>query len=156
MNSKTERERRNKLRTDYSTYHKRRNDPIVSENNSPVVQLYESRIHQHFDTLTSNKETHNILNYELEGTFKGLNIPPTVFILPTSTSYKHCKACKFFRESKDFCCSDGKVKILICDSPAELYNLFTSQEVHYMEFKKIARGYNNHFTFTSFGVKYDK
>lgn len=88
---------------------------------------------------------HNILNYELGKTFNGLNIPSTAFILPTSTSCKHCKTCKFYKESKGFCCSDEKVKLLICDSPAELYNLFTSKEVHCMEFKKIVREYNNHF-----------
>ncbi|XP_022887958.1 uncharacterized protein LOC111403621 isoform X1 [Olea europaea var. sylvestris] len=41
------------------------------------------------------------------------------------------------------------------DSPTELYNLFTSKEPKCMEFKKISRGYNNHFAFTSFGVKCD-
>jgi hypothetical protein len=42
------------------------------------------------------------------------------------------------------------------DSPSELYNLFTSKELSCIEFKKIVRGYNNHFAFTSFGVQYDK
>lgn len=46
---------RNKLKTNYSAYHKRRNDHMLSENNSHViVQLHELRIHQHFDTLISN------------------------------------------------------------------------------------------------------
>ncbi|XP_022879879.1 uncharacterized protein LOC111397275 isoform X1 [Olea europaea var. sylvestris] len=152
-----QKDRRNRFRTDCSDYHKRRNDPMLSENNSSVVvELHESIIHQDFDTTTSNQEIHNIVNSEFEENFKGLNISFTTYMLPISIYCKRCKAHKFYRESEGFCCSDGKVKRFICDSPNELYNLFTSKELYCMEFKKIARGYNNHFVFTSFGVKYDK
>jgi len=105
-----------------------------------------------------NQETFNNLNseYELEDTLEKFTIPSVAYVLPTSISCEHCNARKFYKESKGFCCSDGKVKLVICDSPFELYNLFTSIEIHCKEFKKIVRGYNNYLAFTSFDVKYDK
>lgn len=58
---------------------------------------------------TSNNEPHNIYNFELEGTFNGLTVPSTAYVLPTSIYCKHCNAHKFYRETKGFCCSDGMV-----------------------------------------------
>ncbi|XP_022895352.1 uncharacterized protein LOC111409542 [Olea europaea var. sylvestris] len=113
-------------------------------------------MHHDFEASTSNQETHDISNSALRSSFNVLNIPMISYVLPTCNSYKYCCARKFYRESKGFYCSDGKVYLCIPDSPTELYNLFTSKEPQCVEFKKIARGYNNHFAFTLFGIKYDK
>jgi hypothetical protein len=160
-----ERDRRSRLKNNSSNYHKRKNDPLLnnhmlSENNfSFVTETNEPIVHQNFYTSsTSNQETSRTLNseYELEDSIQGFHIPSAAYVLPLSTYCIHCNARKFYRESKGFCCSDGKIKLFICDSPFDLYNLFTSKEHHCIEFKKFVRGYNNHLAFTSFGVKYDK
>ncbi|XP_022854652.1 uncharacterized protein LOC111375962 [Olea europaea var. sylvestris] len=109
-----------------------------------------------FQASTSNQESTNIVHSKVRGFSNLLNISTNAYVLPTWNHCEHCGARKFYRETKWFCCSDGKVKVYVPDSPTELYDLFTSKEPECMEFKKIARGYNNHFAFTSFGVKCDK
>lgn len=83
-------------------------------------------------------------------------MPSDPHVLPGCIYCTHCNARRFHRESEGFCCSDGKVKLCMYGSPLQLYDLFTFEEVSCMKFKKILRGYNNHFAFISFGVKYDK
>jgi hypothetical protein len=146
-------DRRNRVQTVSVDHRKRINDPMLSQNNnSGVAYVHES----YSEGSTSNEESTNIFDYELCESFNLLNIPTTAYVLPTCTYCKYCGAKKFHRETKGFCCCDGKVKLFMPDSPNELYDLFISKEPTCMEFKKLSRGYNNHFAFTSFGVKYDK
>lgn len=67
-----------------------------------------------------------------------------------------CGAKKFHKESKGFCCCDGSVKLKINDIPPELHLLFTSKSEESDDFRTYIRTYNCNFSFTSFGVKYDK
>ncbi|XP_022874106.1 uncharacterized protein LOC111392925 [Olea europaea var. sylvestris] len=151
--SQRERDRRKRLRSGCIDQRKRINEHMILGNNSfAIAQLHESIIHHDPNASTSNKTIHNISNFELERTLNGLNVSSTAYVLSTPIYCKHCNARKFYR----ICCADGKIKLLMPDLPSELYNLFTSKELSCIEFKKIVRGYNNHFAFTSFGVKYDK
>lgn len=134
-------DRRNRVRTGCIDQRKRIVNPMLTENaNLDVANVYTSTIHHHFETSTSNEATANISNLELQESSTLLNVPITSYVLPTCTYCEHCGAQKFYKESKSFCCSDGKVKLYMCDSPTELFNLFTSTEPKCMEFKKIARG----------------
>ncbi|XP_022899290.1 uncharacterized protein LOC111412587 [Olea europaea var. sylvestris] len=134
---------------------KRINDRILSTNNTSEVDYVHKYI-IHSEASISNEEMINIFYSELQGSSNLLSVPTTVYVLPSCAYCKHCGARKLYRETKGFCCSDGKVKFFMPDSPDELYTLFTSKEPVFMEFKKYARSYNNHFAFTSFSVKYDK
>lgn len=105
------------------------------------------------DEVQSNKGTQN----NQQGTsfnLQDIGTEAYVFVQPTICLY--CGAKKISRETKGFCCSDGKVKLHIHSIPDELYELFTSNSIESLNFKKNVRSYNNHFAFTSFGVKYDK
>ncbi|XP_022894082.1 uncharacterized protein LOC111408566 [Olea europaea var. sylvestris] len=134
---------------------KRINDRMLSTNNtSKVDSVHEYIIHS--KASTSNEEIINTFDSELHGSSNLLSVPATAYVLPTCAYCKHCGAHKLYRETKGFCCSNGKVKLFMLDSSDELYTLFTSKEPVSIEFKKYARSYNNHFVFTSFGVKYDK
>ncbi|XP_022856844.1 uncharacterized protein LOC111377922 [Olea europaea var. sylvestris] len=118
-------------------------------------RINNSTLHPNFQASTSNQARTNIVHSKVRGISNLLNIPTNAYVLPTWNYCEHCGARKFYRETKGFCCSDGKVKLYMPDSPTELYNLFTSKEPECMEFKIISRGYNTHFVFTSFGVKCD-
>lgn len=134
---------------------KRINDRMLSTNNtSKIDYVHEYIIHS--EASTSNEEMINIFYSELHGSSNLLSVLAAAYVLPTCAYCKHCGARKLYRETKKFCCSDGKVKLFMPDSPNKLYTLFTSKEPISMEFKKYARSYNNHFAFTSFGVKYNK
>ncbi|XP_022872962.1 uncharacterized protein LOC111391913 [Olea europaea var. sylvestris] len=84
------------------------------------------------------------------------NIHVEPFVLPYSRTCTHCGAKKFCTESKGFCCCDGNVKLQLHNMPPELFYLFTSTSKEAIAFKNIVRSYNNHFAFTSFGVKYNR
>lgn len=129
---------------------KRIHNSMLSEKNNSVPTCLDS------DVFIPNQESTNQIHSKLEGSFDLSNIPTIPYLLPTSTSCQYCNAQKFYRETKGFYCCDGKVKLLILDSPTELYDIFTSNEVTCMEFKKLSREYNNQFALTSFGAKYDK
>ncbi|XP_022853134.1 uncharacterized protein LOC111374654 [Olea europaea var. sylvestris] len=145
--NKRQRDWRNRVKDRQIDHGKRINDAILFKNtSSDSTIVHDSIIHPEFEASTSNEETTNISNC-----VPVFSIPVTSYVLPKCN---YCGAQKFHTESKGFCCSYGKIKLCIPDSPFEIYNLFTFKEP--MEFKKIARGYNNHFVFTSFGVKYDK
>lgn len=132
-------------------------NPILSGNNdSSIVQMQQSIMHHDVEASTSNQEIARVSNSTLQSSCNVLNIPTIGYVLSASNSCKPCGAKIFYRETKDFYCSNGKVYLSIPDSPNELYNLFTSKEPKCMEFKKITWEYNNKFAFTSIGVKYDK
>ncbi|XP_022847664.1 uncharacterized protein LOC111370209 [Olea europaea var. sylvestris] len=84
------------------------------------------------------------------------SIPNEPYVLPSSKICGYCGATKFYRESKGFCCCDGNVKLQLHDIPPEMYDLFNSTSEETVAFRKVICSYNNHFAFTSFGVKYDK
>lgn len=90
------------------------------------------------------------------GDFNLSNVPTEAHILKSPTICAYCSAKKFENESKGFCCCDGKVRLQNNSVPNELYNLFTSNEHDALHFKNNECNYNNHFAFTSFGVKCDK
>ncbi|XP_022886287.1 uncharacterized protein LOC111402304 [Olea europaea var. sylvestris] len=157
QHNQRERDRYNRLQIERVDLRKRINNRIsFGENSLDLVEMHESTTHHEFEASTSNQRTIDNFNSELEGSSNLLNVPSTSYVLPPCIDCKYCGARKFFRESKGFCYSDRKVKLFMPESPTELYTLFTSKELICMEFKKIAREYNNHFAFTSFGVKYDK
>ncbi|KAK9117958.1 hypothetical protein Scep_016051 [Stephania cephalantha] len=83
------------------------------------------------------------------------NVLTESFVLPEGTYCSHCYAKKFTYESRCFCCCDGAVALAINDAPDELYALFTRICDESKHFLKYIRGYNNNFSFTSFGVKLD-
>lgn len=91
---------------------------------------------------------HNVFNLE--------NIPVEAFVLPLPTICNHCGAKKFWNETNAFCCGNGEIKLKLNEAPDELYELFTSKSDESVEFKTYIRTYNSNFSFTSFGVKYDK
>ena len=74
--------------------------------------------------------------------------------LPTNCQY--CTAKNFSHESKTFCCSDGKVILTSNVIPPAVYELYTSSSFTATEFQKYIRPYNNTFSFTSLGEKFDK
>jgi hypothetical protein len=147
-------DRRQRLQTGSIDHRKRIANPILPINN--YLGASSKSTINNYESSTSNDFTTNVSNVELQGDLPLLDIPITPYVLPICTYCKHCGAKKFYRESKGFCCSDGKIKLFISDSPPILFNLFTATEPTCLEFKKLVRGYNNHFAFTSFGVKYDK
>lgn len=65
-------------------------------------------------------------------------------------------AARFEYEPRTFCCDDGKIQLSSTEIPDELFSLFTSNSEDAVEFRKNIRLYNGIFSFTSFGVKYDK
>ncbi|KAF3646754.1 hypothetical protein FXO38_19007 [Capsicum annuum] len=73
------------------------------------------------------------------------NVPPCT----------HCRAMRFEHEIPTFCCDGGSIKLANSVVPTQFYDLFFSRSKVAQEFHKHIRGYNNIFSFTSFGVQLD-
>ena len=83
-------------------------------------------------------------------------IPDKADILPTQLDCPHCGAKKFFSETAYFCCQDGEVVLAQNKIPDIFKELLTSSSQEAQSFRTLIRTYNNHFGFTSFGVKADQ
>nr|XP_043618624.1 uncharacterized protein LOC122590484 [Erigeron canadensis] len=75
--------------------------------------------------------------------------------LPRMKDCAHCGAAKFYSETKNFCCSNGRVVLANNKLPAILKQLLTSPSEEAKAFRTCIRTYNNLFAFTSLGVKSD-
>ncbi|XP_071913922.1 uncharacterized protein [Coffea arabica] len=82
-------------------------------------------------------------------------IPDKADILPRQLDCPHCGAKKFFSETAYFCCQDGEVILAQNKIPDIFKELLTSSSQEAQSFRALIRTYNNHFGFTSFGVKAD-
>lgn len=84
------------------------------------------------------------------------NLSTKHHILKTQRNCLYCGAKKFQYEFPTFCCMNGKVNLVHPTVPDELYQLFTSHSSESTQFRSNIRKYNNHFSFTSMGVRLDK
>ncbi|KAG5563862.1 hypothetical protein RHGRI_000157 [Rhododendron griersonianum] len=76
--------------------------------------------------------------------------------LRSMANCRFCQAKRFQNEPPTFCCHNGEVVLTSPSVPSNLRNLFTTQTVEALEFRKHIRAYNSIFGFTSFGVTLDK
>lgn len=84
------------------------------------------------------------------------NLPITHHVLEAQRNCSYCRAKRLQYEFPTFCCMNGKVEFAHPTIPDELYNLFMSNYRDSTQFKNDIRKYNNHFFFTSMGIKLDK
>lgn len=82
-------------------------------------------------------------------------IPLMSKTLPRMKDCVHCGATKFYSETKNFCCLDGRVVLTNNELPSILKQLLTSTSDEAKAFRTYIRTYNNLFAFTSLGVKSD-
>ncbi|KAG5531059.1 hypothetical protein RHGRI_025874 [Rhododendron griersonianum] len=76
--------------------------------------------------------------------------------LRTMANCRFCQGKRFQYEPPTFCCHNGEVVLTSPSIPSRLRNLFNSQTVEALEFRKHIHAYNSIFGFTSFGVTLDK
>ncbi|CAI9298597.1 unnamed protein product [Lactuca saligna] len=77
-------------------------------------------------------------------------------ILPQVVCCCHCDAVKFHTETSKFCCLEGRIVLFSNELPLVMHDLLTSTSEEARVFRTYIRTYNNHFSFTSFGVTADK
>ena len=82
-------------------------------------------------------------------------IPLSAETLPKMKDCPHCDAIKFYSETNNFCCLNGRVFLTNNDLPDIMRQLLTSTSEEAKEFRTYIRTYNNQFAFTSLGVKSD-
>nr|XP_043614227.1 uncharacterized protein LOC122586247 [Erigeron canadensis] len=82
-------------------------------------------------------------------------IPLMSETLPRMKDCVHYGATKFYSETKNFCCSNGRVVLANNKLPDILKQLLTSTSEEAKAFRIYIRTYNNLFAFTSLGVKSD-
>ena len=85
-----------------------------------------------------------------------LEIPYKPDLLLAVPLCEYCHAKIFYQEPKGFCYSDGTILLVSNVVLEKLYEFFTSSLSNAVEFYKYVWTYNNTFSFTSFGVKYDE
>lgn len=76
-------------------------------------------------------------------------------ILPDVLCCSYCGAMKFYSETSNFCCLEGRIVLSTNELPSMMQNLLTSTSDLAKSFRTYIRTYNNHFAFTSFGVRAD-
>ncbi|XP_058183968.1 uncharacterized protein LOC131301611 [Rhododendron vialii] len=76
--------------------------------------------------------------------------------LRSMANCQFCRAKRFQNEPPTFCCHNEEVILTSPSVPSYLRNLFTSQTVEALEFRKHIRAYNSIFGFISFGITLDK
>nr|KAJ0210749.1 hypothetical protein LSAT_V11C400209270 [Lactuca sativa] len=76
-------------------------------------------------------------------------------ILPDVLCCSYCGAMKFYSETSNFCCLEGRIVLSTNELPSMMHNLLTSTSDLSKSFRTYIRTYNNHFAFTSFGVRAD-
>ncbi|XP_058746222.1 uncharacterized protein LOC131619101 [Vicia villosa] len=76
--------------------------------------------------------------------------------LPNPTTCRRCNARLFHHESRDTCCSGGKVSFPRVDAPTEFQELFLDGSAEGKHFRQHIRSYNYVLSFTSIGVHVDE
>ena len=79
-----------------------------------------------------------------------------MFQLSTPTTCAHCHARLFYHESRDMCCSGGKVLLPRVTAPDELVQIFSGCSSESRHFRQHIRSYNHVLSFTSLGVHMDE
>ncbi|GJT32308.1 hypothetical protein Tco_0922727 [Tanacetum coccineum] len=82
-------------------------------------------------------------------------IASSASVLPRMQDCPHCGAVKFYSETKNFCCLNGRVSLSSNELPDSLKQLLTSTSEEAKTFRTYIRTYNNLFAFTSLGVRAD-
>ncbi|GJY39409.1 hypothetical protein Tco_0425773 [Tanacetum coccineum] len=82
-------------------------------------------------------------------------IPQKSDTLPLMPDCPHCGAIRFYYETTNFCCLDGRIMLANNELPNDLKQLLTSTSEDAKAFRTYIRTYNNVFAFTSLGVKSD-
>ncbi|KAL4590785.1 hypothetical protein LXL04_003728 [Taraxacum kok-saghyz] len=75
--------------------------------------------------------------------------------LPQVKSCTYCGAVKFYSETSNFCCLEGQIVLSNNELPLVMRDLLTSTSKEAKLFRTSIRTYNNHFAFTSLGVRTD-
>lgn len=83
-------------------------------------------------------------------------VPSTADTLPLIADCPHCGAVKFYSETSNFCCQDGRFILTNSELPPIIRELLTETSEEAKTFRTYIRTYNNVFAFTSLGVKSDK
>ncbi|KAJ9552743.1 hypothetical protein OSB04_016788 [Centaurea solstitialis] len=82
-------------------------------------------------------------------------IPFAADILPNVRHCRYCDVVKFHSETENFCCLNGRIVLSTNELPALMRDLLTSTSKEAESFRTFIKTYNNHFAFTSLGVKAD-
>lgn len=77
-------------------------------------------------------------------------------VLPEVLCCSYCHAVKFYSETSNFCCQEGRIVLSSNELPYVMQNLLTSNSEEATLFRTYIRTYNNTFAFTSYGVRVDK
>ncbi|XP_028092146.1 uncharacterized protein LOC114292392 [Camellia sinensis] len=75
---------------------------------------------------------------------------------PAPTTYRHCNARLFHRETSTMCCNNGTIVLPPVTAPNEMIDIFFDQTVEGRHFRQHIRAYNHVFSFTSMGVHVDE
>ncbi|KAK7391490.1 hypothetical protein VNO78_19906 [Psophocarpus tetragonolobus] len=78
------------------------------------------------------------------------------FQLPTLTTCTWCNTRLFYHESRDTCCSSGKVSFSNVSAPIKLLKIFSNASSEGRHFRQHIRSYNHVLSFTSLGVHIDE
>ncbi|KAI5401092.1 hypothetical protein KIW84_065796 [Lathyrus oleraceus] len=76
--------------------------------------------------------------------------------LPHPITCRHCNARLFHHESRDTCCTCGKLSFSRVNAPIKLQQLFLDGSVEGKHFRQHIRSYNHVLLFTSIGVHVDE
>ncbi|KAL7582964.1 uncharacterized protein LOC111881180 [Lactuca sativa] len=82
-------------------------------------------------------------------------VPLASDVLPNFHRCRYFDAVKFYSETTNFCCLDGRVVLSNNELPLLVQDLLTSTSKEAISFRTYIITYNNHFAFNSLGVTSD-
>ncbi|GER42574.1 fatty acyl-CoA reductase 1 [Striga asiatica] len=112
--------------------------------------------HKSNDASSSNKIIKTTSRTCKDGRSLLEKVPLEPTILPAQPPCIYCRAKQIHHESINVCCKNGIVSLPNTLAPDILKELFASNTEEAKLFRTCIRTIDNHFAFTSMGVKYDK